>query len=87
MCLAHSAWHTVPYDVKNKRSSEIETKYIINLHKERQIIDGPLMVNEIIAWALKKNKKFMIFKVDFEKAFDSLDWNFLDNIMSLMGLV
>lgn len=43
------------------------------------------MVNEIIAWALKKNKKFMIFKVDFEKAFDSLNWTFLDSIMLQMG--
>ncbi|GJZ66710.1 hypothetical protein Tco_0623406 [Tanacetum coccineum] len=27
----------------------------------------------------------MIFKVDFEKAFDTLNWNFLDDIMRQMG--
>lgn len=43
------------------------------------------MVNEIIAWALKKKKKIMMFKVDFEKAFDSLNWDFLDSIMAQMG--
>lgn len=61
--------------------SEVQTAYI----KGRQIIDGPLMVNEIISWATKKNKNLFVFKVDFEKAFDSLDWNFLDSIMSQMG--
>ncbi|GKD57735.1 RNA-directed DNA polymerase, eukaryota, reverse transcriptase zinc-binding domain protein, partial [Tanacetum coccineum] len=50
--------------------------------KGRQIIDGPFMVNEIILWASKKKERLFILKVDFEKAFDSLDWNFLDNIMS-----
>lgn len=43
------------------------------------------MVNEIIAWAKKKNKNIMIFKVDFEKAFDSLNWSFLDSVMKQMG--
>ncbi|GKE24376.1 putative RNA-directed DNA polymerase, eukaryota, reverse transcriptase zinc-binding domain protein [Tanacetum coccineum] len=43
------------------------------------------MVNEIISWAKKKNESLFIFKVDFEKAFDLLDWKFLDNIMRQMG--
>lgn len=49
--------------------SEVQTAYI----KGRQIIDGPLMVNEIINWASKKKKPIFFFKVDFEKGFDSLD--------------
>lgn len=53
--------------------------------KNRQIIDGPMMIDEIIAWGRKKNKSWMFFKVDFEKAFDSLDWNFLDSVMTQMG--
>ncbi|GJX30506.1 putative RNA-directed DNA polymerase, eukaryota, reverse transcriptase zinc-binding domain protein [Tanacetum coccineum] len=51
----------------------------------RQILDGPLMVSEIIEWYKKRNKKLMIFKVDFEKAFDSVSWNYLDFILSQMG--
>ena len=35
--------------------------------KGRQIIDGPLMVDEIITWAKKHKKKLMFLKVDFEK--------------------
>lgn len=53
--------------------------------KGRQIIDGPLMVNEIIAWAKKHKKRLLLFKVDFEKAFDTLSWAFLNSIMSQMG--
>nr|GEZ12842.1 RNA-directed DNA polymerase, eukaryota, reverse transcriptase zinc-binding domain protein [Tanacetum cinerariifolium] len=47
--------------------------------KVRQIIDGPLIVDEIIAWAKKKYK-------DFEKAFDSLSWSFSFLLLSKWGL-
>ncbi|XP_071713078.1 uncharacterized protein [Rutidosis leptorrhynchoides] len=36
----------------------------------RQILDGPLMLSEIISWYKKKNKKMLLFKVDFEKALE-----------------
>ncbi|GJQ93669.1 ribonuclease H-like domain-containing protein [Tanacetum coccineum] len=49
--------------------SKVQTAYI----KRRQIIDGPLIVNEILSWAAKKKERFFILKIDFEKAFDSLD--------------
>ncbi|GJZ79423.1 putative RNA-directed DNA polymerase, partial [Tanacetum coccineum] len=37
----------------------------------RQILDGCLVANEIISMAHIENLKLMVFKVDFEKAFDS----------------
>lgn len=33
----------------------------------------------------EEKKRFMFFKADFEKAFDSLNWTFLFNIMAQMG--
>ncbi|GJW30728.1 RNA-directed DNA polymerase, eukaryota, reverse transcriptase zinc-binding domain protein [Tanacetum coccineum] len=36
----------------------------------RQILDGPLILSETIDWHKKRKKKMMLFKVDFEKAFD-----------------
>ncbi|GJU15872.1 RNA-directed DNA polymerase, eukaryota, reverse transcriptase zinc-binding domain protein [Tanacetum coccineum] len=36
----------------------------------RQILDGPLILSETIDWYKKRKKKMMLFKVDFEKAFD-----------------
>lgn len=34
----------------------------------RNILDGPLLLNEIITWTKKCKKKTLIFKVDFDKA-------------------
>ncbi|GJY20836.1 putative RNA-directed DNA polymerase, eukaryota, reverse transcriptase zinc-binding domain protein [Tanacetum coccineum] len=50
--------------------------------KGRNILDGPLILNEVITWYRKDKKQLMIFKVDFEKAFDSLRWDFLDLVMA-----
>nr|GEW94819.1 RNA-directed DNA polymerase, eukaryota, reverse transcriptase zinc-binding domain protein [Tanacetum cinerariifolium] len=49
--------------------------------KGRNILDGPFILNEVMNWSRKRKEKLMIFKVDFEKAFDSLRWDFLDTIM------
>nr|GFA78418.1 RNA-directed DNA polymerase, eukaryota, reverse transcriptase zinc-binding domain protein [Tanacetum cinerariifolium] len=36
----------------------------------KQILDGPFILNELIQWCKAKKKETMLFKVDFEKAFD-----------------
>nr|GEX00481.1 hypothetical protein [Tanacetum cinerariifolium] len=48
---------------------------------DRQIIDGPFILNELVQWCKKKKKKAMIFKVDFEKAYDSVRWDFVHDIL------
>ncbi|GJX58573.1 RNA-directed DNA polymerase, eukaryota [Tanacetum coccineum] len=53
--------------------------------KGRNILDGPLVLNECMAWYRKRKKALMVFKVDFEKAFDSLRWDYLDVIMEQLG--
>ncbi|GJY66956.1 putative RNA-directed DNA polymerase [Tanacetum coccineum] len=58
--------------------SEAQTAFI----KGRQIINGSLMVDEIISWAKVYKKKIFLLKVDFEKSFDTLSWSFLDSIMA-----
>ncbi|GKB84662.1 RNA-directed DNA polymerase, eukaryota, reverse transcriptase zinc-binding domain protein [Tanacetum coccineum] len=50
--------------------------------KGRQITDNVLMVNEIVNSAKKHKKKMMMFKVDFEKAYDSLSWDYLDFLLN-----
>lgn len=50
----------------------------------RQILDGIVILNELIDEAKRKNQKRVIFKVDFAKAYDTVDWDFLDEMM--MGL-
>nr|GEW53989.1 putative RNA-directed DNA polymerase, eukaryota, reverse transcriptase zinc-binding domain protein [Tanacetum cinerariifolium] len=51
----------------------------------RQILDGPLILSEVIDWYKNRNKKLLLFKVDFEKAFDSVSWHFLDHVMDKLG--
>ena len=51
----------------------------------RNILDGPMIINEVCVWARKDKCKSFLFKVDFEKAFDSINWNYLDSTMRQMG--
>nr|KAJ0194091.1 hypothetical protein LSAT_V11C800426490 [Lactuca sativa] len=53
--------------------------------KDRYILDGPLIVNEVISWLRKSKSKAFLFKVDFEKAFDCLNWDYLDSVMEQMN--
>ncbi|XP_071727256.1 uncharacterized protein [Rutidosis leptorrhynchoides] len=51
----------------------------------RQILDGPLMLSEIVSWYKKKNQKALFFKVDFEKAYDSVNWDYLFCMLTTLG--
>ncbi|XP_022013816.1 uncharacterized protein LOC110913282 [Helianthus annuus] len=46
----------------------------------RFILDGLLIINEIMAWAKKNNKRIFLMKIDFEKAYDNVNWDFLLDI-------
>jgi len=61
--------------------SESQSAFI----KGRQILDDILVTNEIVDEARKFNKELILFKVDFEKAYDTVDWGYLDDVMSKMG--
>ncbi|KAJ0895798.1 putative RNA-directed DNA polymerase [Helianthus annuus] len=52
---------------------------------DRSILDGPIILNEVVSWLKKSKKRGMILKVDIEKAYDSLNWVFLRSIMGQMG--
>ncbi|GJW89042.1 RNA-directed DNA polymerase, eukaryota [Tanacetum coccineum] len=51
----------------------------------RQILDGPFILSELLSWCKQKKFKTMIFKVDFEKAFDSIRWDYLDDVLFKFG--
>ncbi|XP_071700221.1 uncharacterized protein [Rutidosis leptorrhynchoides] len=53
--------------------------------KGRQILDRILIANEVIHECKKNRKKMFLFKVDFERAFNSIDWAFLDDILRQMN--
>ncbi|XP_038704727.1 uncharacterized protein LOC120000673 [Tripterygium wilfordii] len=53
--------------------------------KGRQIMDSILVANEIVHRMKKRRKKGLLLKLDMEKAFDSVNWNYLDKVMLEMG--
>ncbi|GAU36827.1 hypothetical protein TSUD_320640 [Trifolium subterraneum] len=53
--------------------------------KGRQLVECVVVVNEVIDFAKKAGKECLIFKVDFEKAYDSVDWGFLDYMLRRFG--
>jgi hypothetical protein len=53
--------------------------------KGRQILNGILMANELVDDAKCKKKDLLMFKVDFEKAYDSVDWGYLEEVMVKMN--
>ncbi|GKA92962.1 putative RNA-directed DNA polymerase, eukaryota, reverse transcriptase zinc-binding domain protein [Tanacetum coccineum] len=67
--------------VINNIVSPEQTAFIAN----RQILDGPLILSEVIDWYKKIKKKMLLFKIDFEKAFDSVSWRYLDFMLCNLG--
>ncbi|RVX21782.1 Transposon TX1 uncharacterized 149 kDa protein [Vitis vinifera] len=51
----------------------------------RQILDASLIANEVIDSWQKRKEKGLICKLDIEKAYDSINWNFLLKTLHKMG--
>lgn len=56
-------------NVMNLLISENQTTFV----KNRQILDGVLIANELVDDAKKRRKKVVMLKVNFQKAYDSVD--------------
>nr|GEY89976.1 RNA-directed DNA polymerase, eukaryota, reverse transcriptase zinc-binding domain protein [Tanacetum cinerariifolium] len=61
--------------------NEVQSAFVAN----RQILDGPFILNELYQCCKKKRKQTMIFKVDFEKAYDSVRWDYLIEVLTKFG--
>nr|GEU36812.1 RNA-directed DNA polymerase, eukaryota [Tanacetum cinerariifolium] len=51
----------------------------------RKILDGPFILNEAFAWCKRRKVQALIFKVDFAKAYDSVRWDFLLDVLQSFG--
>ena len=51
----------------------------------RQILDAALIANEAIDSMLKNKESGVLCKLDIEKAYDHLNWNFLLSVLQRMG--
>ena len=45
------------------------------------------MLHEIIHELQAKKMRAIIFKIDFEKAYDSISWNFVEEVLKKKGFV
>nr|GFA15080.1 RNA-directed DNA polymerase, eukaryota [Tanacetum cinerariifolium] len=61
--------------------SNTQSAFVANRH----ILDGPFILNEVLAWCKRRMKQALVFKVDFAKAYDSVRWDFLLDILLAFG--
>lgn len=53
--------------------------------KGRQIMDVVLVANEVVDSSIKQNKPDILCKLDIDKAYDHVNWDFLLEILKRMG--
>nr|GEZ72701.1 RNA-directed DNA polymerase, eukaryota, reverse transcriptase zinc-binding domain protein [Tanacetum cinerariifolium] len=68
---------TVLGDVIN----EIQSAFVA----DRQILDGPFILNEVLQWCKLKKKQSFSFKIDFENSYDSVRWDYLEDVLKKFG--
>lgn len=51
----------------------------------RQLLHSVIIANEVVEEARRGQKPCLVFKVDFERAYDAVSWDFLTYMMSRMG--
>ena len=47
----------------------------------RQILDAVLIANEIVNEKSRSGEEGVVFKIDFEKAYDHVKWDFVDHVL------
>ena len=60
---------------------ETISKYQGAFIARRQILDVVLVANEVVEEYRRGNKGGLVFKIDFEKAYDNVTWDFLDFVL------
>lgn len=47
----------------------------------RNILNSTVVLNEVIEDVKKMKEECMLFKIDFEKTYDSVEWSYLRTVM------
>nr|GFA29697.1 RNA-directed DNA polymerase, eukaryota [Tanacetum cinerariifolium] len=61
--------------------SNTQSTFVANRH----VLDGPFILNEVLAWCKRRRKQSLVFKVNFAKAYDSVRWDFLLDVLLAFG--
>ena len=67
--------------VMNKVISKSQNAFV----EGRQILDAVLIANELVDSSLRRKKCGLVCKLDIEKAYDSISWEFLYKVLDKMG--
>ena len=51
----------------------------------RHLLQSAVIANEVVDEARRSQKPCIVFKVDFEKAYNSVSWNFLVYMLRRLG--
>ena len=55
--------------------------------ERRQILDVVLKANEVVDEKKRSGEEGVVFKINFEKAYDHVDWGFLDHVLERKGFI
>ena len=53
--------------------------------KGKNIASGIMCLHEIIHETKRRKEIGVLFKIDFEKAYDKVNWNFLEEVLNRKG--
>lgn len=65
----------------DKIISKSQTAFV----KGRNILEGVVVLHEVIHELKRSKRKGVIFKIDFEKAYDNIKWSFVQEVLSGKG--
>nr|GEU39708.1 RNA-directed DNA polymerase, eukaryota [Tanacetum cinerariifolium] len=61
--------------------SDVQIDFLPN----RQILYRPFIINKLLSWCNHYKQQAMLFKVNFAKAYDSVRWDYLDDVLRFFG--
>nr|GEW67219.1 RNA-directed DNA polymerase, eukaryota, reverse transcriptase zinc-binding domain protein [Tanacetum cinerariifolium]GEW67328.1 RNA-directed DNA polymerase, eukaryota, reverse transcriptase zinc-binding domain protein [Tanacetum cinerariifolium] len=82
--LVEDTWIDSPSLVKISKEEIKKAVWDCGIDKSLARMDLRL-VFIVVQWCTKKKKQSLVFKVDFKKAYDSVSWDHLDDIMRKFG--
>ncbi|KHN25581.1 hypothetical protein glysoja_037859, partial [Glycine soja] len=74
--LANRLKNVMPFIIHERQSTFLEGRHMLH---------SVLIANEVVDEAKRYQKPCLVFKVDYEKAYDSVSWGFLIYMLKRMG--